>query len=53
VASPKKFLTANEVEADPALLRHPDAREKTRNRSGQRGGASKLTIEGTFAPRPR
>jgi hypothetical protein len=51
VASPKRPLTANEVEADPAMLRHPDAREKTRNRSGQKGGASKLTIEGTFAPR--
>jgi hypothetical protein len=51
VASPKRPLTANEVEADPAMLRHPDAREKTRNRSGQKGGVSKLTIEGTFAPR--
>ena len=34
MASPKKPLTANDVEADPALLRHPDAREKTDNRSG-------------------
>ena len=34
MASPKKPLTANDVEADPALLRHPDAREKAHNRSG-------------------
>jgi hypothetical protein len=34
MARPKKPLTANDVEADPALLRHSDAREKTHNRSG-------------------
>jgi hypothetical protein len=52
MASPtKQFLTADEIEADPAIVRHRDALQKTRNRSGQKGGASKLTIEGTFAPR--
>jgi hypothetical protein len=30
-----EMLTAPEVEADPAMLRNPDVREKRRNRSGQ------------------
>jgi hypothetical protein len=34
-------LTANEVDADPSILRNPGTREKTRSRSGQKGGASK------------
>jgi hypothetical protein len=34
-------LTADEVDADPSILRHPDAPQRTRNRSGQKGGASK------------
>jgi hypothetical protein len=41
-------LTANEVEADPSILRNPGAREKTRNRSGQKGGASKGNFEEPF-----
>jgi hypothetical protein len=49
MASPKKqFLTANEVDANPALLRHPDAREKRRRRDGQVAGASKRQIPGPF-----
>jgi hypothetical protein len=40
-AAPRKHLTANEIDADPSILRHPDAHQKTRNRSGQKGGASK------------
>lgn len=47
----RPYLTANEVEADPTVLRSPDARQRQRNRSGQRGGASKLRIEGQFSPR--
>jgi hypothetical protein len=42
-------LTANEVDADPSILRHPDARQKTRNRSGQKGGASKLQLDFAFS----
>jgi hypothetical protein len=38
-------LTANEIDADPSLLNvpsdHPDFTPKSRNRSGQKGGASK------------
>jgi hypothetical protein len=34
-------LTATEIDADPSVLRHPDAPMRTRNRSGQKGGASK------------
>jgi hypothetical protein len=41
-------LTADEVEADPSILRNSDAREKTRNRSGQKGGASKGNFEEPF-----
>jgi hypothetical protein len=41
-------LTANEVDADPSILRHPDAHQKTRNRSGQKGGASKGHFEEPF-----
>jgi hypothetical protein len=47
--SPKRqFLTADEVEANPEILRHPDAREKTRNRDGQIAGASKRHIADPF-----
>jgi hypothetical protein len=48
-ARKKQFLTATEVEANPAILRHPDARQKRRNRSGQRAGISKEHIPGPFA----
>jgi hypothetical protein len=42
VKSPRdRPLTANEVDANPSILRHPDAPVRTRNRSGQKGGASK------------
>jgi hypothetical protein len=41
-------LTANEVDADPSILRHPDAHQKTRNRSGQKGGASKGHFDEPF-----
>jgi hypothetical protein len=42
-------LAANEVDADPSILRHPDARHRTRNRSGQKGGASKLQLNFPFS----
>ena len=44
-------LTANEIDADPSILRNPVMREKTRNRSGQRAGMSKMRFEGLFAGR--
>jgi hypothetical protein len=44
-------LGADAIDADPTILRHPDAREKRRNRAGQAGGASKAWINGAFAPR--
>jgi hypothetical protein len=47
----KQFLNAAEVEANPEILRHPDARQKRRNRAGQAGGISKEHISGPFAPR--
>jgi hypothetical protein len=47
-----RSLTANEVSADPSILRHPDARHKTRNRGGQKGGASKRYIDVPFAWSP-
>jgi hypothetical protein len=54
-ASPKPrapYLTANEVNADPTILRQGTAeRQKQRNRSGQRGGISKMRFEGPFAGR--
>jgi hypothetical protein len=39
----KQFLNADEVEAKPGILRHLDARQKRRNRSGQAAGISKST----------
>ena len=47
----EQFLNAEEVEANPAILCHPDARQKRRNRSGQAAGISKEHISGPFAPR--
>ena len=44
-----EILTAEQVEADPARLRDPDAREKRRNRSGQGVGRTSPLITG----RPR
>jgi hypothetical protein len=52
MASPKKFVTANEIDADPTILRDPNAREKTRNRSGQGGGSSKAYIKEAVSMRP-
>jgi hypothetical protein len=46
-----KPLTAHEVESNITVLRNPNAREKQRNRSGQRGGASKMRFESSFAGR--
>ena len=43
------FLTADEVEADPTVLRNPDARQKQRNRDGQAAGVSKMSIGGVFS----
>ena len=45
----KQFLNAEEVEANPAILRHPDARQKCSNRSGQAAGISKEHIPGPFS----
>jgi hypothetical protein len=50
VDSPK-FLNSDDVEANPGILRHPDARHKRRNRDGQSAGISKEHISGPFAPR--
>ena len=47
----KQFLNAEEVEANPEILRHSDARQKRRNRAGQAAGISKEHISGPFAPR--
>jgi hypothetical protein len=47
----EQFLNAEEVEANPAILCRPDARQKRRNRSGQAAGISKEHISGPFAPR--
>jgi hypothetical protein len=50
--SPKKqFLNADEIEANPEILRHPGAPEKRRNRSGQAAGVSKMHWDEPFAPR--
>jgi hypothetical protein len=53
LSAPRKHLTANEVEADPTIFMHhgPAPREKTRNRSGQRAGVSKMRFDGPFAGR--
>jgi hypothetical protein len=48
VSAPRKHLTPNEIDADPSILRHPDAHQKTRNRSGQKGGASKGNFDEPF-----
>jgi hypothetical protein len=40
----KQFLNADEVEANPEILRHADARQNRRNRSGQAAGVSKEHI---------
>jgi hypothetical protein len=39
------------VSADDTLkdIRHPEARQKTRNRSGQAAGISKMSIGGVFS----
>jgi hypothetical protein len=43
--SEDKALNVDEIEADPAMLRNPGAREKRRNRSGQVAGAYKRHID--------
>jgi hypothetical protein len=48
MAKRKQFLNAEEAEDNPAILRHPDARQKRRNRSGQAAGISKEHIPGPF-----
>ena len=45
-AHTKNPLTATEVEADPSIIRDLNVRQKTKNRSGQKAGASKLHMEG-------
>ena len=52
MASPKQFRTADEIEANPAIIRHSDARQKIRNRSGQGGGRSKAYMKEAFSLRP-
>jgi hypothetical protein len=52
MASANKFLTANEIEANPAILHDPNSREKTRNRSGQGGGRSKAYMKEAVSMRP-
>jgi hypothetical protein len=44
----KQFLNADEVESNPEILRHADARQKRRNRDGQSAGISKEHIPGPF-----
>jgi hypothetical protein len=44
----KQFLNAEEVEGDLAIIRHPNARQKRRNRSGQAAGISKRHIPDQF-----
>jgi hypothetical protein len=53
LSSPLKHLTANEIDADPTIIisHGTAAREKTRNRSGQRAGIRKMRFEGPFAGR--
>jgi hypothetical protein len=46
-----RLLTANEVDADPSILSHPDAPLRTRNRSGQKGGASKMHFDEAYVRR--
>jgi hypothetical protein len=43
-----KPLTANEVESNITVLRNSGARAKQRNRSGQKGGASKGNFDEPF-----
>jgi hypothetical protein len=42
------YLTADEVDANPTVLRNPGAKERRRNRSGQVAGASKAQIPVPF-----
>jgi hypothetical protein len=44
----RAYLTANAIDANPTVLRNPDAKEKQRNRSGQVAGASKAQIPAPF-----
>lgn len=48
MSAPRKYLTANEVDADSSILRHPDAPQRARNRSGQKAGASKGNFDEPF-----
>jgi hypothetical protein len=49
MASQKQSLTADDVDANPSIIRHPDARLRIRNRSGQAAGAYKEHIPGPFS----
>jgi hypothetical protein len=44
-------LTVDDIEDDPSLIRDPNVRQKTKNRSGQKAGASKLHMEGPYVRR--
>jgi hypothetical protein len=52
MASPKQFRTADEIEANPGIIRHSDVRQKIRNRSGQGGGRSKAYMREAVSLRP-
>jgi hypothetical protein len=49
--SDSEFPTVDEIDDNPALLRHPDAPVRQRNRSGQKGGVSKLSFDETYIRR--
>lgn len=46
-----EHLTANQIDANPSVLRHPGAPVRTKNRSGQKGGVSKDHFDETFIRR--
>ena len=49
MASSKQFLNADEVEADPTIIRHPDARQKRRYSRRAASRISKLHLNFPFA----
>jgi hypothetical protein len=51
MSAPRKHPTANEIDADSSILHHPDAPQRTRNRSGQKGGASKMHFDEAYIKR--
>jgi hypothetical protein len=46
-----EYLTPEQIDANPSVLRHPDAPVRTSNRSGQKGGASKMHFDETYIRR--